>query len=115
MWSAEAKQFNLYTSVESDLQQKLNTSEESIHVTLCVNIDTRFTLDATTNERTNDGEHFDVICLCISMHASSGYVDYVCDGSSQAEAAPLRVISGGTNERNGRTNANASRAGSCHQ
>ena len=42
----KAKQFNLYTSVESDLQQKLNTSEESIHVTLCVNIDTRFTLDA---------------------------------------------------------------------
>lgn len=39
-------QFNLWTSVESDLQQKLNATKDAVHVALCDNIDTRSALDA---------------------------------------------------------------------
>ncbi|KXJ68306.1 hypothetical protein RP20_CCG004160 [Aedes albopictus] len=39
-------QFNLWTSVESDLQQKLNATKESVHAALCDNVDTRSALDA---------------------------------------------------------------------
>lgn len=39
-------QFNLWISVESDLQQKLNATKESVHAALCDNVDTRSALDA---------------------------------------------------------------------
>lgn len=39
-------QFNLWTPVESDLQQKLNATKDAVHVALCDNIDTRSALDA---------------------------------------------------------------------
>uniref|UniRef100_U5EX84 Cysteine--tRNA ligase, cytoplasmic n=1 Tax=Corethrella appendiculata TaxID=1370023 RepID=U5EX84_9DIPT len=39
-------QFNQWTSVEGELQQKLNLTKEAVHVTLCDNIDTRSALDA---------------------------------------------------------------------
>ncbi|XP_062563405.1 cysteine--tRNA ligase, cytoplasmic [Armigeres subalbatus] len=38
--------FNLWTLVESDLQQKLNSTKELVHAALCDNIDTRTALDA---------------------------------------------------------------------
>ncbi|EAT44292.1 AAEL004345-PA [Aedes aegypti] len=39
-------QFNLWTPVEADLQQKLNATKDAVHVALCDNIDTRSALDA---------------------------------------------------------------------
>ncbi|XP_055594555.1 cysteine--tRNA ligase, cytoplasmic [Uranotaenia lowii] len=39
-------QFNEWTSVEGDLQQKLATAKEAVHEALCDNIDTRTALDA---------------------------------------------------------------------
>ncbi|XP_065085551.1 cysteine--tRNA ligase, cytoplasmic [Ochlerotatus camptorhynchus] len=39
-------QFNLWTAVESDLQQKLNSIKEAVHEALCDNVDTRTALDA---------------------------------------------------------------------